>query len=66
MRADFNTVKHDNLLRRLNTTSADWLRTFSGRADMMVAMGSDNSICAPVPFGVPQSSVLGSVLYSLY
>ena len=65
--AAFDTIDHDILMHRLRTRFGiggkvfDWLNSF-----LRVRIGSTVSKAHKLQFGVPQSSVLGPVLFSLY
>ena len=70
--AAFDTLDHAILLRRLESTfgisgvALSWLESYlSDRTQSVVADGS-RSTPIPLVFGVPQGSVLGPVLFTLY
>ena len=70
--AAFDTIDHGILLSRLmhrfGVTGAalDWLRSYLADRKQLVRIGSDNSSPTSVPFGVPQGSVLGPLLFTAY
>ncbi|KAK6191161.1 hypothetical protein SNE40_002900 [Patella caerulea] len=70
--AAFDTIDHTILLRRLQfyfgiTDSAlDWLSSYLTGRTQQVAVGSYLSEEHTLQYGVPQGSVLGPVLFSLY
>src|SRR6218665_2339793 len=70
--AAFDTVDHDILLERLETSfgvvgrSLSWLRAFLTGRSVSVVMGSFRSDWSGVVFGLPQGSILGPLLYILY
>jgi hypothetical protein len=70
--AAFDTIDHDILLDRLEKRFGfgglilDWLRTFLCRRTQRVKVRSMVSEARELKFGVPQGSVLGPVLFSLY
>src|SRR5678816_2121622 len=68
----FDSVDHSILLQRLSTSFGlvdqplDWLTFFLTDRSNCVVLGSSRSPWVPAPFGVPQDSVLGPLLYLLY
>ena len=69
--AAFDTIDHAILLSRLRhrfgVTGAalDWLRSYLANRKQLVRIGSDNS-SPTVPFGIPQGSVLGPLIFTAY
>lgn len=70
--AAFDTLDHDILVRRLETYFGfsakvlQWFKSyFTGRAQSVV-IGDSVSSPRPLEFGVPQGSILGPLLFSLY
>jgi len=70
--AAFDTVDHDILLRRLQTSYGingvvlQWFRTYLIGRRQYVRIGSSSSTPAVIVCGVPQGSVLGPILFLLY
>ena len=70
--AAFYTVDHDILLEQLNIsfwfsgTLLLWLRSFLSERSFCVVHGPSRSLWAPSPYGLPQGSVLGPLLYIIY
>ena len=70
--AAFDTVDHATLLRRLSVSYGlggaviDWFTSYLGGRTQYVRCGLFSSKTLPVLFGVPQGSVLGSMLFLLY
>ena len=70
--AAFDTVDHDILLKRLHATFGlcvgflDWLSSFLSGRTLSVVYGPTRSGWVPAPYGLPQGSVLGPLLYIIY
>ena len=70
--AAFDTVDHEILLERLDKsfglsgTMLSWLKSFLGERSLCVVHGSTRSLWVPAPYGLPQGSVLGPLLYLIY
>ena len=71
--AAFDTIDHQILLNRLRTrfgfdgTVLNWIESFlCGRSQRVCIDGSMVSEAKPLTFGVPQGSILGPMLFSLY
>lgn len=70
--AAFDTIDHDILLNRLEkrfrlTGSAlCWLRSYLTSRCQQVKLGDNLSSRMSLPFGVPQGSVLGPLLFTMY
>jgi len=70
--AAFDTVDHDILISRLEQwvgiegKALEWFRSYLKDRTFSVSLGDSESYSAPLLYGVPQGSVLGPLLFSLY
>ena len=70
--AAFDTIDHNILLSRLyhnfgiTGTALDWFKSYLTNRRQIVTIADVRSQARCVPFGVPQGSVLGPVLFVLY
>ena len=70
--AAFDTVDHEILLDRLKIsfglsgTFLHWLGSFLSERSLCVVHGSSRSLWVPAPYGLPQGSVQGLLLYLIY
>ena len=70
--AAFDTVDHDILIDRLENWVGlagpvlNWFRTYLTGREYFVALGDHNSKNISMTCGVPQGSILGPLLFSLY
>ena len=72
MSAAFDTIKHDIMLRRLSKCfgisgkALNWFQSYLKERTHTVVIGEDQSSCHVLSQGVPQGSVLGPVLFTMY
>ena len=70
--AAFDTINHSILLDRLQRwvgitgVALDWFSSYLSGRSVAVALNNYSSASAPLTCGVPQGSILGPVLFSLY
>ncbi|KAK2879923.1 hypothetical protein Q8A73_023735, partial [Channa argus] len=70
--AAFDTIDHNILLQRLehengNTgTALDWFKSYLSDRFQFVHVNDESSMHTKVSYGVPQGSVLGPILFTLY
>ena len=70
--AAFDSVDHDTLLQRLQTSYCQggnaiaWFASYLTGRTQYVRIATSRSISLAVIFGVPQGSVLGPILFLLY
>ena len=70
--AAFNTVNHQILLERLKImfgltgTVINWITSYLSGRFQNVVVGNANSSAVPLSCGVPQGSILGPTLFTLY
>ena len=70
--AAFDTIDHEKLLHRLETrfgingTALDWFRSYLSNRSQAVRINNSSSEKMYHNFGVPQGSVLGPILFTLY
>ena len=67
----FDTVSHTILLQKLDNAGIRgnfllWLKDYLSQRKQFVSIDGESSEMALVPYGVPQGSVLGPVLFSMF
>ena len=70
--AAFDTIDHKTLLHQLrhrmgiSGTALEWFRSYLTGRTQAVCIEGEYSTAVPLQFGVPQGSVLGPLLYTIY
>ena len=70
--AAFDTIDHDILLQRLEQlisikgTALNWFKSYFSDRLQFVQINDESSVHTRVNHGVPQGSVLGPILFSIY
>src|SRR5881296_1134558 len=70
--AAFDTIDHDTLINRLQSVfgvtgvALKWIEAYLRGRSQYVKIGSERSLTTPCDVGVPQGSVLGPFLFSIY
>ena len=70
--AAFDTIDHKTLLHQLrhrmgiSGTALEWFRSYLTGGTQAVCIEGEYSTSVPLHFGVPQGSVLGPLLYTIY
>ena len=70
--AAFDTIDNTILVKRLESyfgvrgSALEWLRSYMNDRSMSISLDNNYSKPVPVLFGVPQGSILGPLLYTMY
>ena len=67
----FDTVSHSKLLEKMRVLGLDyvslqWFNSYLGNRSQCVSLNGTTSGILPLTYGVPQGSILGPILFSIY
>ena len=68
----FDTIEHDNMLKRashrfgISGKALDWIKSYLTGRTHTVVIGKDHSSSHVLSQGVPQGSVMGPILFTMY
>ena len=70
--AAFDTIDHDHLFELLQNrfgikgTALDWIKSYLGNRSSSIQINSKTSPPTVTSYGVPQGSVLGPIIFTIY
>ena len=67
----FDTCNHDILFKKLKNygiegSELNWFKSYLSERKQFVSIGASSSVLLDISLGVPQGSILGSLLFILY
>ena len=67
----FNTISHDRMISKLQALGLDvmtlsWFKSYLSNRRQCVKLNNLTSDTLPITYGVPQGSILGPILFSIY